>query len=289
MEKLLLLITITQIIIESLPISSSGHVKLALVLVKKFWKNQEFHFPDILDPLLHIPAFIAILITFYNDWFPFFKKLFHATVKLFSKQKLSDSQQKLFFFFFKIVGLIFSADLATAIFYFIFKILYKNSSFNQNPQILLFGFCCTALILLSIFIKQKTFANKIEPLNIKKALILGFIQGMAFFPGISRFASTYAAGCWLNLGTKRAFQMSFLLHFPLIFVDSLFHAIVPLFKNPCLLSIFSKTFIFISLVSTIPATLLLILAYKLALRNKLWLFSFYMLVPITILIYVLGN
>lgn len=289
MEKLLLLITVTQIIFESLPVSSSGHVILTLILSKFFWKNQDFCYPELLDPILHIPAFIAIALTFYRDWMPILRNLFHIIVKLFTKQKLRPSQNNLVFIFLKIVGLIFGADIATSIFYFFFKVLFKNSLIIKNPQILLIGFVCTTLILISIFIKQKIFVTKSEPLNLKKALILGIIQGLAFIPGISRFASTYAAGCWLNLGTRRAFQISFLLHLPLIIADALFHGIVPIFKNPYILSMFDKNFFFIALVSTLLATLLLALTYKIALKSRLWLFSFYMIIPITVLIFILHN
>ena len=289
MEKLLLLITAAQIIFESLPVSSSGHVMLTSILAKKFGQNQEFYFSDLLDPLLHIPAFIAIALTFYRDWMPLFRKLLQAVTRLFTKQKTTHSQQKLLFIFLKILGLIFLADIATSIFYFFFKVLFKNSLTSQSPQILLLGFCCTTLILISLLIKQKVFLTKPEPLNLKKALILGVIQGLAFVPGISRFASTYVAGCWLNLGTRRAFQISFLLHLPLIIADALFHGIVPIFKNPTLLSIFSKNFIFIALISTIITTLLLMFTYKLALKGRLWLFSFYMIIPITLLIVILNS
>ena len=220
---------------------------------------------------------------------PLFNKLLQAVTRPFAKQKLTYSQQKLLFIFLKILGLIFLADLATSFFYFFFKNLFKNSLISQSPQILLFGFCCTTLILISLFIKQNAFSAKPKPLNLKKALILGIIQGLAFVPGISRFASTYVTGCWLNLGTRRAFQISFLLHLPLIVADSLFHGIAPIFKNTTLLSIFSKNFIFIALFSTIITTLLLMFIYKLALKGRLWLFSFYMIIPITLLIVILNN
>lgn len=286
MEKLLFLTIVTQIIIESLPISSSGHVMLVSILAKKFWHNQEFCLPDILDPLLHTSALLAITITFYRDWQPLFKQLTHIIYKLFSKEKLKSSQQKLLLLFFKIIGLMFIADLITAIFYFLFKIVLKNNCIFANPMMLILGFSCTGLILFSLSLKQKFFTAHPEPLDFTKTLILGIIQGLAFIPGISRFASTYAAGCWLNLGPRRAFQISFLLHLPLIISDVLLHGIIPLFKNSELLPIFNRTLIISALISTIIATLLLMLTYKLALKNKLWIFCFYMLIPIMILIFI---
>jgi undecaprenyl-diphosphatase len=260
---------------------------LIQLLAQKLGALPKIIIPEFIDPLLHFSALLAISITFFKDWFFPLKKLLFAFNKVLFGKKLKYSEQKLFKIFLKIVGYIFCADLITALFYFNFKFLSKNCALLQCPALLLFGFCITTLILFSILIKQKYFSAPTQTLNFKKALTLGAVQGMALLPGISRFASTYATARWLNISNRRAFQISFLLHLPLIIAAFTFQGVFHLIKHPELWQFFDKSFFITAGVSTIFAILFLMLAYKLALKNRLWLFGFYMLIPIILLIFCL--
>ncbi|MFH1254012.1 MAG: undecaprenyl-diphosphate phosphatase [bacterium] len=295
MESIILVLIITQIIIESLPISSSGHVALVGLVANKLFGIQNTVFPDLLDHLLHGTALAAILIVFSKDWFfPFKKVLQTCTQFLFKSKPLSFSQKKLFAIFGKIVGLVIVADLVTSIFYFVIKIGMHDFFGNLGPNFLLFGFIITMLLLLSLSLISKNSTSTTpqacvcEPFDLKKAVILGTVQGCALLPGISRFASTYVAGCWLNIGPRRAFQISFLIHLPLIIAKFMFLGIKDILKNPETLqrqiSGFGTHNLFLILSATIIAILALNLCYKLAVKNKLWWFGFYMLIPIIILI-----
>lgn len=295
MESIILILIITQIIIESLPISSSGHVALAGLLANKFWGIQNAVLPDFLDGLLHGTALAAILIVFYKDWlFPVKKMLQACTQFLFKSKPLSFSQKKLRAIFIKIVGLVVAADLITGIFYTVIKIAYKDFFRNLGPSFLLCGFIITMLLLLSLRLISKNSTSTApqacvcEPFDLKKAVILGAVQGCALLPGISRFASTYVAGCWLNISPRRAFQISFLIHLPLIVAKFLFLGIKDLFTKPEILQKqiagFGTCGFFLVLSAIIIAIITLNLCYKLAVKNKLWWLGFYMLIPIIILI-----
>lgn len=282
MEILILMLMITQIIIESLPISSSGHVALLEMLLKKLWKIKII-LPDFIDNLLHSTALLAISVIFFKDWFFPTKKLLHACIQVtFSKKPLTFAQKKLFIIFFKIIGLVFVANLVTSIFYFSIKFFLKDYLFI-NTIFLLVGFIITMILLLSLKFRKQ---NQIETLNLKKTLILGCIQGLAVLPGISRFASTYVAGCWLNLQPARAMQISFLLHLPLIIAAFLFMGLKPLIARPEVLNKLNFCNLAIILLSAAIAVFLLNLCYKLAIKNKLWWFGIYMLIPILMLIYL---
>src|SRR5690606_12788328 len=50
----------------------------------------------------------------------------------------------------------------------------------------------------------------------KKAVIIGLVQSLALFPGVSRSGITISAGRFLKLGREEASRFSFLLSLPLI-------------------------------------------------------------------------
>lgn len=271
-----------QIIAESLPISSSGHVALLELVIKKLYGYEVF-LPDFIDHLLHGTALLAILMVFFKDWFYPSKKLFQACVQItFSKKPLTFTQKKLFAIFFKIIGLVFVANLITGILYFSIKFLFKD--FFTYTIFLLSGFIITMLLLLSLAFKKQ---QNIQVLDLKKALILGCVQGLATLPGISRFASTYVTGYWLNLKPARAIQLSFLLHLPLIIAAFFILGLKPLLSNYEILYKLNFCNILIILLATILAILCLKLAYKLAIKNNLWWFGVYMLIPILVLLFYL--
>ena len=295
MESIILFLIITQIIIESLPISSSGHVALVGLLTNKFWGIQNAILPDFLDGLLHGTALLAILIVFFKDWFFPLKKLLQTCTQFFLKSKpLSFSQKKLLAILGKIFGLLIVADLITSIFYFVIKISMHDFFRNLGPNFLLCGFIITMLLLLSLRLignnstSTRLQAGFYESFDLKKAVILGAVQGCALLPGISRFASTYVAGCWLKISPRRAFQISFLIHLPLIIAKFLFSGIKDILKKPEFFQNLNAGFgtrnFFLIVIVTIIAIITLNLCYKLAIKNKLWWLGFYMLIPIITLI-----
>lgn len=286
MESIILVLTVTQIVVESFPISSSGHVALVSLLANKWFNIANLSLPDFLDNILHGTALIAILIVFFKDWGVPVKKLLQACVQfLFKKKPLSFAQKRLFAVFFKIIGLVLVTDIITSIFYFVIKIKFKSFSgylgqSGLSPEFLLAGFVITMLLLFSLKLREKLVNAPVEAFNFKKAVILGAVQGCALLPGISRFASTYVAGCWLNLRPARAFQISFLIHLPLIIAAFLFLGV----KDLPEITGFTGTGLLIMLIAAICAIFALKLCYKLAVKDKLWWFGYYMLIPIIILV-----
>lgn len=297
MEYVILSLIITQIIVESLPISSSGHVALVGLLANRFFGIQNAVLPDFLDNLLHGTALLAILIVFFKDWFVPVKKLIQCCFQFaFNTKPLSFSQKKLLKIFMKIAELVIVADLITSVLYFAIKIGFKDYFTNSSQNFLLLGFIITMLLLLSLrFIQRSNLGPQIsgnQSLNFKKAVILGLVQGCAVLPGISRFASTYVAGCWLNLSPRRAFQLSFLIHLPLIIAAFLFLGVKDIFKRPEVFQDFNKSGLFLPslfliLAAATIAIFTLKLCYRLAVKNKLWWFGIYMLIPIITLIAII--
>ena len=253
------------------------------------------------------------------------------------------SYKRLFKIFFKIIKLIFVANLITTAIWFLVKTFLEKQSWFMSDITLLFGFCVTAAFLFSlrtgsekgsktklkreqtchprhrsgihvlvnfllrkwkilitgspigveddkssiIFYRiNKSLFNFGHPQNnISKFIILGLVQGLALLPGISRFASVYATARLLKIPTRRAFEITFLLQFPLI-VAGFFLGFYKMSRVPGWYNIFSLPVVLSIIVATIVSVFVLFWCKRLARDKKLWRFSFYMFFPISILILI---
>ncbi|MBD3273018.1 hypothetical protein GF385_01550 [Candidatus Dependentiae bacterium] len=292
----LILIIFLQIILESLPISSSGHLDL-------FSKILNFNIPEYLEYFLHGPTIIVLMIVFYKDWFYLFyfllKGIFERlrlfigrTVRRFGiaakidftqnsvTQKISKySYSRLLKIFTKILLLVFVANVITTFIWFFRKHFLINKFLINSNLILFFGFCITAIFLFSLKLNLKRTIN----INILfKFMILGIVQGVALLPGVSRFASVYASARLLKIPQRRAFQITFLLQFPLI-LAGFFLGLNKMIKISSLYKIFNLPIFIGILFATIISIFILFLCKRLAKNNKLWCLGFYMSIPILIL------
>jgi len=198
---------------------------------------------------------------------------------------MNDSHKKLFRIFLKICGYVVITTIIAVFFHVIIKgFLSKQGWFDSNLSLLI-GFCITAgLLALLLYKDSKT--DPYENLNLKKVLIIGFVQGLALLPGISRFASVYTTTRLLNLSPRRAFQFTFLIQFPLIVAGFLLGCF-KLVKTPNWTNLFSLqinlTFVF----ATVAAFLGLYWMQKLALNKKIGRVCFYMFIPILMLVFLM--
>ena len=253
------LLACAQIILESFPISSSGHILLLQKLFKPFFVSSELFFQNkLVDHFLHGPT-VFVLIVFFI-WRFFQERARFVFPKNFWRQAI------------KFIFFIFSADVITAVFFVGFGLL----SVDWFP--LWTGFACSAVALGSLyFVKKRSDVN----LGMKEALVLGVVQGVALLPGISRFAFVFVASRWLGFSCKRAFDVTFAVQLPLIaaaFVRSFLakvlfkYAIVPdILMQPQSLLIF--------ICASIVAFFALLFARWLLCKNRAWIFSLYLLIP----------
>ncbi len=176
---------VIQGIAEWLPISSSGH----LVLAQKFFSLEG---GIAFNVFLHLSALIVIIIFFWRDILAVGRAFFR-----WDKDKYE----------FELAIFVILASLITAIVGLVLK-SYENLLNNLN--IVGFSFLVTSLLL---FLSRKQTNKK---LNLKKALFIGFMQGLALFPGISRSGSTIASAKIVGVNEKDAFRFSFLIAIPTI-------------------------------------------------------------------------
>ncbi len=184
-----------QIILEMLPISSSGHL---LLLQEFFSQKYGIDFNKRMDSyqswyyILHGITFFIVLLYFGNQWVSFFYK--DATI------------------FWRPVLWLIVTDLVTFCCYLVIKQM-------RIPFSLGLGFFITAIALFSTRYIHQSYA--IEQWQLLHAVILGAAQGIALLPGISRLAFTTAVGYYLGYSLMDSFSLSWLILAPLMASASL--------------------------------------------------------------------
>ncbi len=255
MLDLLKLITV-QVVSESFPVSSSGHVALALCLVA--YKNMLtyfslYNFLQSHDAViwLNLPTVFVVALFFAREW------LF----LLFNIQYTWRIVLKLIFY-------MLCSNIVTTICFFIIRI------YDLTIPLWL-GFGITLLLLFSLrWCRKSSHAT----LTIPRTLLLGLIQGMALLQGISRFAVVFVASRWMGISNRRSFFIAWMLQWP-ISLGMLFLNIgqymvqqtyvLPLDLPLIMTMIIASTLAFIGMYSM----------YWLVRRDMLWIMSGYMILP----------
>ena len=258
----------TQIVLESFPVSSSSH----LVLLERYLNRYGFaidhrqgfffdflHFDlvsiDVLDHFLHGVTALVILVFFFPQW-----RIFFTHFSRYWRYVLT------------IGALTALADSLTLVLY-----LARGSLLFACPTLGI-GFVITALLLFSLrFVSDKQTGR----LTWRTACVLGFVQGLALLPGISRFASTYVVARWLAFTPRRAFEVSFLIQWPLITL-AFANSVRMLAMQSNSVHLFSGPLFLVMVGAGIVAFWVLRFVRTLADAQRLWLFSIYMLFPLMV-------
>jgi undecaprenyl-diphosphatase len=187
---------IVQGLTEFLPISSDGH--LALVY-RMFGMPADLTF----TVFLHGATLLAMLAYFYKD-------IFEVVRALFSRAPESAGDRRIALLI--AVGTVVSAVLALGL-----GDVVEPAS-NSLLAIGL-GFLATAALLISgewISSRAKDVSEQPASLTVPQAALVGFLQGLAVMPGVSRSGSTIAAGLFSGLSRSAAARFSFLVGIPII-------------------------------------------------------------------------
>ena len=276
-----------QIITESLPISSSAHVSIALLLFGKanYIFDASTVYPPFLDDFLHGPASLITLIFFRKRWWFLVKQLFVSSLILaknnFHRNSLRDTQRQSFLLCIRLITLFCISSCGFLLFYAIIN-HEKKMFLTDNNQIIILFFgllITTALLLSQRWIKHDTYKS----LTRDKALILGLTQGCAMFlPGLSRLGSTLIVGMWLGLSPRRSFEWSMIMIFPYTAAAFLIRGLPAIISQAH--NWLSPAHIILFLGATIISYACFAWCYRLAQRHTLWALGIYMIIPLTILV-----
>ncbi|MDR0723493.1 MAG: undecaprenyl-diphosphate phosphatase [Treponema sp.] len=174
-------------ITEFLPVSSSGH----LVLLQKIFHISE---PALLfDTLVHVGTLGAVFIVLWAD---IWNILRHPIQRL--------------------TGLLIVATLPTVLIALVFKDLIEEAF--ASAAFLGFAFLGTGvLLIIAERLSKRPGMTKTErTMQWIDAIIIGFLQGVAIIPGVSRSGSTLSGALSRKVDRSFAARFSFLLSIPAI-------------------------------------------------------------------------
>jgi len=245
-----------QIILESFPVSSSGHI----ILLENFFEvfslgsSSAISSNRMLSHFLHGPTAIVLAAFFFDRW-------------MFLVRHIKTCWP----YVLKIIGFAFLADIVTFLIFLIFNHVVDVSFFPIGV-----GFLISLAFLLSLRFCNR---EKYGSITVKKALLLGAVQGLSLLPGVSRFGTTFVAGCWLGLSPKKSFEFSFVILWPLVFIGF----------SKSLVKFFSVNFV-VEKIYLLDFNILLCIVISsaisffalhfvkiLALTNRLWWFSLFLI------------
>lgn len=238
-------------ITEFLPISSSGHLKLAEHLLGL----QDLDKLILFDLVCHLGTLLAILLLFRREIGQLFtKEMLLATLPLFPLALFLKPIEKLF----AAPGMLGFFFLATAC------ILYIGIAAGRRGGVLL--------------LKSSS----------KRALLIGTSQALAIFPGVSRSGTTLSAGRLLGMSQEESFRFSFLIAIPAILGGTALMLLKLLLEEGPLPPVTHLQYLIAFVTSFLVGCGALKLLFRLATRDKLTVFVWYCLVlgTLTILLHL---
>lgn len=180
-----LILGIVQGLGEFLPISSSGH----LVLFQNIFgfSGNELLF----DTLLHLGTLAAVFIALWSDIWDIFKKPIRKTTLM-------------------IIIATIPAVIVAVLFGDFLESLFSG-------EFLGWGFLLTAVILLLAGkIKVRNQDTKLDNITFKQSIVMGILQAIAIFPGVSRSGSTISGGLITGGNRDAVTRFAFLMSIPAI-------------------------------------------------------------------------
>ena len=181
------LLGLVQVLGEFLPISSSGHLLFAQLLMGFDRTNDAYM---LLDVLLHVGTLLPIIIVFWKDWWAMLR---HPV------------QQR------KLWAMLILASIPALVVH----VLGLDDSFGTG-WFLGVSFLITAVFLLVTEAVSSRRAQGREVPGFGNALVMGCFQALALLPGVSRSGSTITGGVLSGLDRKAAAKFSFMMCAPAI-------------------------------------------------------------------------
>lgn len=194
---------IIQGLTEFLPVSSSGH----LVISQYLFNVRE---PELLfDISVHVGTLVAVVFFYRKDILAIFDSVFRFVLLCAKGEASIDDYHK--YPDVKLALLIVIGSVPTAM----LGLLFKDYAELMFSSILLVG--CALLVTGTVLLATRWCGEKgRSDFSVPKSLVIGFVQGLAIIPGISRSGSTIVAGLFLGLDRETAAKYSFLLSIPAI-------------------------------------------------------------------------
>jgi undecaprenyl-diphosphatase len=247
------IITFLQIVLESLPISSSGH----LVLLQRILGVE---LSTEIMCLLNGPTLIMFAFYFYDRWTLFVRHPW-----------------RLRFIFLRLFMLGFIAELAGLC---ALLIGLQITRFFESVTLFSYGLAVGFLITgIGLYSLRWVSRGNYKAMSWWRALVIGAVQGVAVFPGISRLAATLVVGRWLGLAPRTAFLFSCMVQTPILLATFGYSLLASYCGAFAQVTFNMPVLACIVVVAMVIAYFLLWWVERQFEMGKLWRFAYYMVLP----------
>ena len=190
---------------EFLPVSSTGH----LIIANRFF-SFEGSFEAMFDIVIQFGAILAVVVYFRKEIFP------SGLVKGSGIRNNPDVKRVVSLWKKIIIGFLPAAVIGVFIDEILEKYLFNTTSVS-------IALITGAFLMIIAERRKKTAAtDSPEAITVKQALVVGFFQCLAMWPGMSRSASTIIGGLFMGFNRTLAAEFSFFLGIPTIMGASLY-------------------------------------------------------------------
>lgn len=197
---------------EFLPISSSGHLALL-----QNWFGIDETKVLLFTVLLHVGTLISVFIMYWKDIWELIVELRITIKDLCTGKGLKMEERPVR----KLGIMIIVATIPTAIIGLAFNDLFDSLYTSIIP--IGIGLIITGFLL--VFAEKKGESTRgIKQMNLRNAIFIGIVQGIAICPGISRSGSTLFGSLICNLDRKFAVKFVFLISIPSILGSAIMEA-----------------------------------------------------------------
>lgn len=195
-----ILLGIIQGLTEFLPISSSAHLVLIPYLFSWDIPAEEAF---VFDVLVQVASLVAVIVYFWQELVAIGRSMIRG---LKEREPLRDPHSRLGW-------MLILATLPAGLIGLVVKDLVELA-FASPVATALFLFLTAALLVLAERFGQRT--RQIEEIGRIDAVVIGFAQALAIFPGISRSGATITGGMFRNLNRSAAARFAFLMSIPIM-------------------------------------------------------------------------
>ena len=211
-----ILLGILQGLTEFIPVSSSGH----LYVFPKIFNGSQFLSSTSFILFLHLGTLFSLLI--------YYRKLIYKYILVsfkYIRDKSLDVEDKRNILIVRnvILGTIPAAIIGLIVDR-LLKSIYDESIIDKNVAFLVVAVPMIIMGFLFIFENRFIKNNKsnVEDLGVKKSLLVGLSQALAFIRGTSRSGVTLLTGQLAGLNRVSAAEFSFLISIPIVAASSLY-------------------------------------------------------------------
>ena len=237
---------IIQGLTEWLPISSTGHLKIAE-------KALGLTVPVLFDVVLHLGTLAVVIAFFRRD-----------VQKILSALKILDFRSD----YGKFIPLIVVGTIPTMIIGLAFHLFLENVI--QEISFIAVAFIACGVMLFF----AKVGREKVDEISFSEAFLIGVAQGVAVIPGLSRSGLTITVALLLGIRREKAFKFSFLLSIPAV-IGALALTLYTESKALAASSLGLAEIAVGTVVAMIVGYFALKLLWKTLAKGKLHLFAFY--------------